>query len=83
MTKDKNGQFADQMSVTIGSEVTVIGGATSAETIAEMAATKHIALSGSLASFREGDQIEWRATLQGRLTVTKAILEAAMNHWIR
>jgi hypothetical protein len=79
MREPRRSGFVDEIVLNTIPEVRVIGGATDLATVAFLAATARVASSWMSDRAQEGDQIEWKATLSGRITVTKQILDAALN----
>jgi hypothetical protein len=79
--EEKPIKFADQTWLTAGSEVMEAGDATSVGTIAHIAAIKQIAR--DIQVVKEGDQIEWKAELKGRITVDRSMLNAAIEQHLR
>lgn len=76
-------KFADQITLIITPQHQIIGGATSVAAIAHMAGSSMVASRFGTTGFQEGDQIEWEATLQGRITIDKQMLEDATDKLLR
>ena len=79
MRPPKRSGFADEIVLNTIPEVRVVGGAMDLATVAFLAATAQVASTWRLAPPQESDQIEWKATLSGRITLTKQILDAAQE----
>jgi hypothetical protein len=58
-----------------------VGNGTTVGTVAQMAAVRQIA--DDFTTVKEGDQIEWKAELKGRITVDRSMLNAAMELHLR
>jgi hypothetical protein len=73
-------RHADRTLLNTHPQVMEVGNATTVGTVAHLAAVKQIA--GNFA-VKEGDQIEWKAELEGLITVTRSMLDAATEELIR
>jgi hypothetical protein len=79
----KKTEFADSISLNTYPQVMDVGGDTTVETIAFIATVKKIALHGDRTKWKVGDQIKWKATLNGRMTLNEEIIGAALNEWLK
>lgn len=76
-------RHADQIVLNTHPEHTIIGDNTTVGTIAHRAAIHQIALNTSIGDVKEGDQFEWKAELTGRITVTRSMLDAVTEQYLR
>ena len=74
---------ADQTWLNTHPQVQEVGNATTVGTVAHVAAVKQIALNLPIGALKEGDQIEWKAELNGRITVDRSMLDAAIEERLR
>jgi hypothetical protein len=79
--EEKPMRFADQTWLDTHPQVMDVGDATTVGTIAHLAAVKQIAR--DFPAVKEGDQIEWKAGLRGRITVDRSMLDAAIEERLR
>ncbi len=79
--EEKPIRFADQTWLDTHPQVRDIGNATTVGTVAHLAAVKQIAR--DFPGVKEGDQIEWKAELRGRITVDRSMIDAAIEERLR
>jgi len=76
-------RHADQTWLNTHPQVQEVGHNTTVATIARLTAVARISLDHPIGAVKEGDQIEWKAELKGRITVDRAMLDAAAEQLLR